>query len=73
MRGRQGILSRIQRRWAWAGFLLLVVDGPIVAMISDDDSWMMSLTVASLVAFVILIDDVERRRPAKVDRTPEID
>lgn len=77
MRGQQGILSRVQRRWAWVGFLLLLVNSPVVAWASTDDSWMMSLTVASIVAFVIIIDDVERRRVKvdrpEIDQTPEID
>jgi hypothetical protein len=62
VREQQGILNRVQRRWAWVGFILLVINTPIVALASTDDSWMMSVTVAALVAFVIIIDDVQRHR-----------
>ncbi len=62
VREQQGILSRIQRRWAWVGFLLVAINGPIVAKAMGGDSWTLSVTVASIVAFVIVIDDVQRRR-----------
>jgi hypothetical protein len=70
VRGHEGILTRIQRRWAWVGFLLLAINSPVVALLSTDDSWLLSVTVGAIVAFVILIDDVQRRR-APVDDRPD--
>jgi hypothetical protein len=60
-----GIFGRKQRRWAWIGFLLLALHAPIVALLLPDDSWLLSVTVASLVAFVIIVDDVERGKVAR--------
>jgi hypothetical protein len=70
VREQQGILTKRQRVWAWIGFLLMAVNGPVVAMAISDDSWLLSVTVAAIVAFVIIIDDTQRRR-ARADRTPE--
>ena len=57
-----GILGRRQRILAWIGFLALAVHAPLVAWIKPGDSWLLSVTVAAIVAFVIVIDDHERRR-----------
>ncbi len=62
MRARSGILSQIQRRWAWVTFFLLAAYAPVVAVLLPDDTWLLSVTVAALVAFVIIVDDTERRR-----------
>jgi hypothetical protein len=72
VREQQGILSRVQRRWAWIGFILLAINSPIVALAIHDDSWLLSVTVAAIVAFVIIIDDSQRRR-TPADRATESD
>ena len=72
MREQQGFLSRAQRRWAWVGFFLLAINSPIVAYAISDDSWLLSVTVAAIVAFVIIIDDAQRRR-TPADRAPGSD
>ena len=59
-----GIFGRRQRRWAWVGFILLALHAPVAALLLPDDSWLLSITVASLVAFVIIVDDVERGKVA---------
>jgi hypothetical protein len=71
VREHQGILSRVQRRWAWVGFFLLAINSPVVALAIHDQSWLLSVTVAAIVAFLIIIDDVQRRRPT--DRATESD
>ena len=60
-----GIFGRRQRRWAWMGFILLALHAPFAALLLPDDSWLFSITVASLVAFVIIVDDVERGKVAR--------
>jgi hypothetical protein len=60
-----GIFGRRQRRWAWLGFILLALHAPVAALLLPDDSWLFSITVASLVAFVIIVDDVERGKVAR--------
>ena len=60
-----GIFGRRQRRWAWTGFILLALNAPVVARLLPDDSWLLSVTVASLVAFVIIVDDIERGKVAR--------
>ena len=71
-----GVLGRNQRRWAWVVFLALATYAPIVAYALrsplvgytlPQDTWMLSVTVASLVAVVIIIDDVKRRPRANHD------
>jgi hypothetical protein len=57
-----GILGRRQRILAWIGFLALAAHAPLVAFLKPGDDWLLSLTVAAIVAFVIVIDDHERRR-----------
>jgi hypothetical protein len=57
-----GILGRRQRILAWLGFLALAAHAPLVALLKPGDDWMLSVTVAAIVAFVIVIDDHERRR-----------
>jgi membrane protein implicated in regulation of membrane protease activity len=58
-----GILGRRQRILAWVGFLALAAHAPIVAWAKPGDTWMASVAVAAIVAFVIVIDDYYRRRP----------
>jgi len=61
----QGVLSGRQRVLAWVGFLVMAAYAPVMAYVMPDDTWLLSVTVAAIVAFVILIDDRERhRRPA---------
>lgn len=72
-----GILGRRQRILAWVGFFALAVYAPLIAFAGaglkqyglPPDTWMFSATVAGLVAFVLIIDDVERRkvRPVRPD------
>jgi hypothetical protein len=62
-----GFLSRGQRRWSWAGFVALSAHRPAAAWLLPADSWLLSVTVAGLVAMVIIADDVERRRRATAD------
>jgi hypothetical protein len=57
-----GILGRRQRILAWIGFLALAAHAPLVAFVKPGDDWLLSVTVAAIVAFVIVIDDHERRR-----------
>ena len=66
-----GFLSRGQRRLAWVGFGALAAEAPAMAAWARDDSWLLSVTVAGLVAVVIIADDAERRRTARVEPTPE--
>jgi hypothetical protein len=70
---RTGFLSRRQRRLAWAGFVTLAAEAPAMAAWVRDDSWMLSVTVAALVAVVIIADDTERRRAASVKPDPGAD
>jgi hypothetical protein len=62
VRGDKGVLSRTQRRWAWIGMLTLAANAPFVALRMPDDTWMLSIVVALLVAMVILVDDRDRQR-----------
>ncbi|MDT5026230.1 MAG: hypothetical protein QOE61_2656 [Micromonosporaceae bacterium] len=73
-----GVLGRNQRRWAWIAFLALALYAPVVAYALNvplvaytmpSDTWMLSVTVAGLVAFVIIVDDVKRRRSAQLPST----
>lgn len=66
-----GVLGRNQRRWAWIVFVALagyapvvayVLSAPLVAHTLSQDSWMLSVTVAGLVAVVLIVDDAKRRR-----------
>jgi hypothetical protein len=59
-----GILGRRQRILTWIGFVALAAHAPLVAWVKPGDSWLLSVVVAAIVAFVIVIDDVYRRRPA---------
>jgi len=63
VRGKDSLLSKAQRRLAWFGFVLLGAYAPVVAYAKPDDTWMLSITVAGLVAMVLIIDDFRRRRP----------
>jgi len=62
MRKRQGFLTPLQRRLAWLTVVVMALYSPLVARLASDDSWMLSVTVAALVAFTIVMDDVESRR-----------
>jgi hypothetical protein len=55
-----GILRPRQRLYAWLAFVALAAHSPVTAIFLPDDSWMLSVTVAALVAFVIVIDDLKR-------------
>ncbi|MFC0526962.1 hypothetical protein [Phytohabitans kaempferiae] len=59
-----GFLSPRQRRLAWLGFFLLSCQAPVAAKLLPDDSWLLSIVVALMVATVIMADDSMRRRPA---------
>ncbi len=59
-----GILGRRQRILAWVVFVAVAAHAPLVAWAKPGDSWLLSVVVAGIVAFVIVIDDVYRRRPA---------
>jgi hypothetical protein len=59
-----GFLTQRQRRFAWLGFLLLACQAPVSAKMLPDDSWLLSIVVALMVATVIMADDAMRRRPA---------
>jgi hypothetical protein len=69
-----GVLTRTRRRWAWVAFVSLLlyapveaylVNGPFVLYRMPSDSWLLSATVAGLVGFVLIVDDVERRRAGR--------
>ena len=62
---RIGILGPRQRRLAWVGFLLLAGYSPVVAWLMADDTWLMPITVAGLVGYVLVVDDVIRGRAAR--------
>ena len=66
-----GFLTRGQRRLAWVGFGALAAEAPAIAAWARDDSWLLSVTVAGLVAVVIIADDAERRRGAAVESDPD--
>ncbi len=58
-----GISNVRQRRWAWLAFALLALNAPVTAFaFPDDDTWAMSIAVAGLVAYLLVVDDVLRRR-----------
>ena len=61
-----GFLTERQRRFAWLGFLLAAFQAPLAARLIDDASWLFAVTVAGVVAAVILADDAARRRPQPV-------
>jgi len=81
-----GVLGRKRRRLAWLAFAALLayaplmaylVRGPLALYTIPPDTWMLSVTVAGLVGFVLIVDDVERRKarqratagpPAPLDR-----
>ena len=62
-----GFLTPAQRRGAWFLVLLMTAYAPVVARVLPDDSWLLSLTVGALVAFTIVMDDVQRRRRVSSD------
>jgi hypothetical protein len=76
-----GILGPKQRIVAWVGFFALTAYGIFLAYSAaglkeyglPPDTWMLSVTVAGLIAFVLIVDDVERRksrRTATLDEPP---
>lgn len=66
---RSELLSPRRRRLAWAGFVLLAGYAPVVAWLQPGDTWLMPVAVAGLVGYVIVIDDVLRRRAARAAQT----
>jgi hypothetical protein len=83
-----GVLTPRRRRWAWVAFVSLLlyapveaylVNGPFVLYTMPPDSWLLSATVAGLVGFVLVVDDIERRKagrgvsPATPGREPSED
>lgn len=70
-----GVLTSRRRRWAWVAFVVLLlyapveaylVNGPFAIYTMPSDSWLLSATVAGLVGFVLIVDDIERRRASAV-------
>jgi hypothetical protein len=70
---RPGVLGRRRRVWAWLAFAALLAytpveaylvraNGPFAVYAMPPDSWLLSATVAALVGFVLIVDDVERRK-----------
>jgi hypothetical protein len=76
---RTGILRPRQRILAWITFLLLSGYGPVLAWLRadtphPDDTWMFPLAVAGLVGYVLIVDDVYRRRAARAAQArPDLD
>lgn len=68
-----GFLGPRRRRLAWIGFLLLAAYTPVVAWLTPDDSWLMPIAVAGVVGYVIIVDDVLRRRPDTPTRDHPVD
>ena len=75
------MLTPKRRRLAWIAFVLLLMYAPLVAYLVNGplelytlprDSWLLPATVAGLVGFVLIIDDVERRKVGAAEpETPE--
>jgi hypothetical protein len=57
-----GILRPRQRVLAWVGFLVLAGYAPVVAWLSPDDTWLLPITVAAVVGYLLIVDDVLRHR-----------
>jgi hypothetical protein len=71
---RLGVLTPRRRRWAWVAFVALLlyapveaylVNGPLAQYTMPSDSWLLSATVAGLVGFVLIVDDIDRRKEAR--------
>lgn len=60
MRGKAGVLSPRGRLWAWVGLVVLAAYAPLTASLMPDDSWLLSVTVATMIGVVIIADDNER-------------
>jgi hypothetical protein len=58
-----GFLSPRHRSLAWIAFLVAALQAPMAARLIDDASWLFAVVVATLVATVIIADDLQRRRP----------
>jgi hypothetical protein len=57
----------VQRRIAWAAFLLLAAYAPLVSWLKRDDTWLGPVAVAAMVGYALIIDDVLCRRAASRD------
>jgi hypothetical protein len=71
-----GILKRRQRILAWIAFLLLASYGPVLAWLRSggthpDDTWMFPVAVAAVVGYVLIVDDIYRRRAARAANPAE--
>jgi hypothetical protein len=69
-----GVMSPRRRRMAWVAFVSLIVYGPVVAYLVrgplaqytiPHDTWLLSATVAGLVGYVLIVDDIESRKAAR--------
>jgi len=76
---RLGVLTTRRRRWAWVAFVSLLVYAPVEAYLVNGpfalytmppDSWLLSATVAGLVGFVLIVDDIERRKAGQAVPPP---
>ena len=52
----------------YAPVVAYLVRGPLALYTIPRDTWLLSATVAGLVGFVLIVDDVERRKAAAPDR-----
>ena len=59
-----------RRRLAWLGFFVLAAYTPLTAWLTGDDSYLMPLTVAAMVGYAIVVDDILRRRAAITQARP---
>ena len=69
-----GVLGLRRRRLAWVAFVALLTYAPVVAYLVRGplalytiprDTWLLSATVAGLVGYVLIVDDVERRKAVR--------
>ncbi len=76
---KSGILKRRQRVLAWIAFVLLAAYGPVLAWLRSggtrsDDTWMFPVAVAAVVGYVLIVDDIYRRRAARAEQArPDLD
>jgi hypothetical protein len=61
---RMPLLTGRQRPMAWIAFLVTALSSPVAAALLSDASWLFCVTVAALVATVIVIDDSARTATA---------
>lgn len=45
--------------------MLVAAYAPVVAWLQADDTWLMPITVAGLIGYVLIVDDVVRHRAAR--------